>query len=510
MNNKSFRRRFVFIIMIYIVLVLVLWFIYQNTIFSHIQKTGQDSVALAEYSLLSNLEDEFSRMKLVSSTLAGSVYLQEFLAETDPSAYYEKAAPVSEIIRKSTYPIQSADSIVTFNADGTAYRFTGSISQDATAKIYQEVINGGAPVYSVVELDGTEYFCLADPVNIRSSGASTPVGHVVTLSNLNKVRRTIMELDIIDDIDTAVILNDTILLSSNPGLERQSADELERLYGSVAILPVTGTRLYAATAITGEALYYGERLFLATSFVALAALLVAIAILYRLLSKRMVTPILDKTEDLQIDLLKTQIDAHFIVNTIDCIESLSEQGENVKAATAAHNLGGLIRDMHNSEEEVNIYDELEHLRRYIAIMNIRSGDKYSVEFDADDILVEYRMPAQILQPLAENALTHGLGNKGSDCKLAINCRAEKDCVSIRITDNGTGMETDDIRAINFTLNAVDDEWEYEGGGLEGGVALMNIQKRIRARYGKAHGLTVSSIPTQSFTATIRLPYIEDK
>ena len=344
-SNRILRKRFIAIFVVFAIVLLALWAIYHNTVFSQYRSSVRESIELAKNSLLFRLDDEFSRMRLVSSSLAGSIYVQDFLAEDSVAAYYEKAEAVAEIIRKSTYPHLHSDSIVTFTAQGTAYRFTGGISAAAAEKIYREVIQGGAPVYSIVELDGVDYFCLIDPVSLRSIGATIPTGHVVTLSNIAKVRRTVMELSMVTGVDTAVILDDVILISSNPELDGKSYAELERRYGSVVFNQVTGTNLFAVAAITGEAMYYSERLFMTVSIAAIIIFGVAIAILYRMLSTRMVSPLLEKTETMKMGLLKTQINAHFIVNTIDCIERLSEKGDNERAAIAAKNLAGMIRDV---------------------------------------------------------------------------------------------------------------------------------------------------------------------
>jgi len=507
-SNRILRRRFVAIFIVFAVVLLALWAVYHNTVFSQYRSSVRESIELAEYSLLSRLDDEFSRMRLVSSSLAGSIYVQDFLAEGSVTAYYEKAEAVAEIIRKSTYPHLNSDSIVTFTANGTAYRFTGGISAAAADKIYREVILGGAPVYSIVELDGVDYFCLIDPVSRRGTGTTVHTGHVVTLSNIAKVRRTVMDLGMVTGVDTAVILEDVILLSSNPELDGKSYAELERRYGSVVVNRVTGTNLFAAAAITGETLYYGERLFMTVSIAAILIFGAAIALLYRMLSTRMVSPLLEKTETMKMGLLKTQMNAHFIVNTIDCIERLSETGENERAAIAARNLAGMIRDVHEADDEINIYEQLDALGRYIEIMNIRSDDKFVVEIDADDRLVEYRMPAQVLQPLVENALTHGLGNKTGDCRLTITGRAGKDCVVLEVSDNGKGMEPETVHALQELLDGAD-EWEYTDYHLKG-VALVNIQKRIRSRYGKRYGLSVRSSPNEGLAVSVRLPYIEDR
>jgi len=276
----------------------------------------------------------------------------------------------------------------------------------------------------------------------------------------------------------------------------------------VATAHVTGTNLFVAAAITKDALYYGERLFFTVSSAMFIILVIAIAFLYRMLSAKMVNPMLEKAENMQMGLLKTQISAHFVVNTIDCIESLAEQGEMEKTAIAARNLAGMLRNLHESDDEIKIYEQVDHLSAYIEIMNIRNNDKFQISIEMDDLLVEYLMPGQILQPLVENALTHGLGNKKQDCLLTISGRAEKECVLIEVSDNGVGLAQGEtaIKALQEHLDHAD-EWDYSEYKLSG-VALVNIQKRIRARYGKKYGLTIRGGQGAGVTVAVRLPYIK--
>ena len=446
-------------------------------------------------------------MKLVASILSSSIYVQEFLAMQDTSDYYEKAEVVSEIVGKTTYPHINAENIITVTDEGSFYRFKGSISNDAIRRVYNKISKDNMPAYSVIELDDLEYFCFVTPVYKRGSEMKAPTGHIVMLSNLLKFRRTLSKLNTVSGIDTAVIFDDEILLSSNTQLDGSSTDELEELYGSVIISQVTGSDLYVAAAVTKETLNFAENLFVILSAAMTLVLLITFIVLYHTLYYRAISPMFRKTDNMQIGLLKTQINAHFIVNTIDCIESLAEQGEIQKTAKAAKNLSGMLRTLHEADEEINIYDQLEHLNYYTEIMNIRSNNKFIYEIDVDDRLVEYRMPAHILQPIVENALVHGMGNKTDDCRLKITGKIEKPYIIFDIYDNGKGIEANELRWLRERLE--------KAGGLEHienslkGVALVNIQGRIITRYGQGYGLKVNGEVDKGFTVTIHLPMIED-
>ncbi len=508
MNNKIAKRRFAAIMTGYSLLVLIAWFCYNNVVFSHTQQIARVLTSLAGNNLLTRLDSEFSRIRLTSSVIAGSAYVRDFLEEKDVASYYEKAKPAAEIIRKTAYPQMYADSIITITEGGAFYRFTGSVSNEVIANIHSEIKNSSyAPIYSIQEIDGTKYFCHITYVYAHELGQSNPVGSVVILSNLSKMRRMLSEPREVPGIDTAVIFNDKILLSGNIELEGKESAQLNENYGAVTVSQVTGTSLFVAAAVTKETLYKDEQLSFLVLVLMLSALLLLIAGLYRLLSRRMITPMLDKADKMQMGLLGTQISAHFVVNTIVCIEKLSQQGQNEKATAAAANLAEMLRHMHESDEEINVFSELEQLSRYIEIMNIRAGGKFEVEVDVDDVLSDYKMPGHVLQPLVENALTHGLGNKATDCRLTVTGRAYKSHILFEIKDNGVGILSDALEGLNLRLKDTVNH-DYPEKGLDG-VALVNVQKRIQARYGNGYGVSIDSTPGTGTTATVRLPIISD-
>jgi hypothetical protein len=494
----------VLIIIVFTVSVTALWFVYYHAVSRYVGRISEEATILTKSNLLTDLSDEYTRLNAAVSVIGGSIATQEFLVETDVSTYYDRAAAVSEIIRSSVYPSMTGDTIYTVSASGALYRFAGSVSSDAMEGIYQDLL-GRINVYTVVTIGGTDWFCLTSPVYPRAAVSGDPVGHIVILSNLASARRALTKLDVMTGIDTAVIVDSTILFSSNPELDGQSIETLDRLYGAVTVERVAGSSIYAAAAITNEAMNYARRLSQLVFLVAIGILLGTSVLMYKLLSAKMVNPLLQSTDNLHMGLLKTQIDAHFVVNTITCIEGLAHQGKTEKIVTVAQNLAYMLKERYKSDDEINVFEQMEDAERYIEIMNIRSDDKFQVVMDVDDELFRCRMLVQIIQPIVENALTHGLGNKKSDCRLTVSGRLKTDCVLFEISDNGAGMELAPLLALQARL---DDgrEWNDVEYRLRG-VGLTNIQRRVQARYGKQYGLSISGEAEKGLTVTIRLPIV---
>ncbi len=506
-RNRKLRRRFSVTIAVFVAFMLGLWFTYQQTVFSYIRRTAGETIAQTESHLLTMLDDEFSDMKRTVSLLAGNESVQAFLNETDVQRRYAQADVISGIISTAAYPDFTGDNLLTVTADGAFFQFAGSVSSVGLTVIRDNLLTGGM-VYTVLDdLDGGSFFCLATPVYRRVDGESVHAGYVIALQSLTKIRRVLTRLDTPTGIETAVLHNGVILFSSDPKLDGRSADELNRLYGSVTTAQVTGSDLTTATAITKDVLNYGQRQFLTVSLIAVLILLVTMAMLYRWMSAKMVSPMLETADNMQMGLLKLQISAHFVVNTISAIKGLSERGESKKAALAAEHLAKMLRNIHESDEESNIFLQIENLNRYIEIMNIRHDDKFTAEVDVDDRLSGYKMLGQILQPLAENALTHGLLTKDGERNLTVTGVIDGEAVVFEVSDNGVGMETAQIKAMQDMIDTAAD-WDYDEYRIKG-VALLNIQKRIRARYGNGYGLTLRGGPGTGLRVTVRLPLIPE-
>lgn len=505
MTNSKLKKRFIQILALYTILVLVFWFIYHKTVFSYIQKSTEENITLTENNLLRSLDNEFSRMKLTSSSIALSASVQSFLSETDIAEYYAKAQAASEIIHKIAYQYGNTNQIITVSKDGAIFRFNGNISNASVKEIYKDIQDDRLPLYAVVEVDGSSYFAHASPV--YGQKGTHPVGHIIMLVGTEKARRVLTPPEMSTGMDTAILLNDAILLSSNENLDGKNIRELDNIYGTVTVSPVTGSNLYAAVAVSAEVTQYGERLFILVSVSLFLLLILALAFLYRLLSVKMITPMLSYAEQMQMGLLSTQMDAHFVVNTLVGIEMLSSEAENKKAAEMAGNLVAMLQHLHASENEVNVYAEVENVIRYIDIMNIRKNNKYTITENLSDILIEYRMPGQILQPIVENALFHGMGNQTGECILTISGELENNALLIHVADNGKGIPSSTLKELKQCLNKADEQ-DLPKKGLSG-VALVNIQKRIWTRYGKSYGIIIESEEGKGTTVTVRLPVIED-
>ena len=114
----------------------------------------------------------------------------------------------------------------------------------------------------------------------------------------------------------------------------------------------------------------------------------------------------------------------------------------------------------------------------------------------------------ILQPIVENALTHGLHNKDIHAELLIDGKVQDKMIIFEITDNGSGIPPAELQELQRKLSTVEIE-DFPEPGLHG-VALCNIQRRIRLRFGNEYGIVITSTMEKGTKVSVKLPFIADK
>jgi len=565
MKNTPIRRNFIFAVILFTVLVLALWFGYYLLAYDSVRRSARENAEHISERLLDQISTEFAQMRSGAEIIAASTYVQDFLMAESVDDFYSKAGEVAQFLRNAAFSVTSIDNLITIDTSGTFFRFIGSLS-NASCEQLQEAFYLTGSTYTVIGLDGVMFFCHSAPVYSTSSQVLDRIGTVFLLTNLNR-KRSVLADNVMVGVDSVVIHNGIILLSSDDSLEGLAYTELEHLYGLVSRRDIAGTDLSVFAAVKNDVLFPNRIAFIAITLALLVTLLLAVIILYRYLSVYIVKPmssiinnvasldgtthkrlpeisiigkpafeslvyainnLIDRTEistqellmqtqklfeselmqrEMRIGLLTSQIDAHFVVNTITSIHTLSVNGDNEKAGRMAEGLAQIIKHRHMGDELRNLFVELEMVEEYMAIMNIRFDSKFHADYDVDDRLVEYLIPGLMLQPIVENALLHGLQHKEGEAKLRICGFLDNEGVIFEISDNGVGMPPQVLIDLQDSLLEVDYNSVPEPG--LSGVALVNIQRRIRLWFGDEFGLSINSIPKQGTTVTIRLPTIKD-
>lgn len=193
----------------------------------------------------------------------------------------------------------------------------------------------------------------------------------------------------------------------------------------------------------------------------------------------------------QLGALKAQLQPHFLFNTLNAIMSLVRQGRNAEAETMLGRLADLLRflleDSH--AHEVPLGRELEHLRLYLAIEEVRFQDRLRPEVTAEDGLLDALVPHLCLQPVVENAIRHGLGRSATAGRIAVRARRDGAALVLSVTDDGPGLPP-------------------PGSGPPPGIGLANTRARLARLYGDAATLRVENAPPHGVVVTMTLPYRE--
>jgi two-component system LytT family sensor kinase len=193
----------------------------------------------------------------------------------------------------------------------------------------------------------------------------------------------------------------------------------------------------------------------------------------------------------QLDALASQINPHFLFNTLTSISSLI-RSQPETARTLIVKLSGLLRRLLRSQEYfVPLREELEAIDEYLDIESVRFGPKLRVEKHIDPSTLDLIVPSMLLQPLIENSIKHGLSQKLGEGCITIRSSREKGHAIIDVIDNGLGVPAGD-RA------------RAKGNGI----GLRNVNERLRVIYGANYQLQLDSVPGEGTCARIVIPDLE--
>ena len=146
--------------------------------------------------------------------------------------------------------------------------------------------------------------------------------------------------------------------------------------------------------------------------------------------------------ELQMAAIRAQMNPHFLFNSLNSVQNLIQQNKGREAHLYLSDFAGLIRKVlrNSDKEEVSLEEELEMVEQYLKLEQLRFGFEYRIEVDNDIDKGMFMLPSMILQPLAENALMHGLQHKTGDKKLLIRIFKIEDAIQVTVEDNGIGLQ----------------------------------------------------------------------
>lgn len=205
---------------------------------------------------------------------------------------------------------------------------------------------------------------------------------------------------------------------------------------------------------------------------------------------------LRKTE---LKALQAQINPHFLYNTLDSIAWMCEQGRNADAVKMVHALARLFRiSISRGHELIPIAKEIEHAESYLQIQMYRYKNQFTYAFDVDPGCLGYYCNKITLQPIIENAITHGLDLMVEEGRIDVRVRSDGEDIVFSVQDNGVGMSEEQIEA---TMRQEPTD--------RTGIGIRNVNDRLKIYFGRGYGLHITSEPDVGTCVEIRMPKIRE-
>lgn len=203
----------------------------------------------------------------------------------------------------------------------------------------------------------------------------------------------------------------------------------------------------------------------------------------------------------ELDVLQSQINPHFLYNTLDSITWMIEGEKNEEAAFMITQLAKLFRiSLSKGHTIISIRDELQHAQSYMNIQKIRYKNKFEVVFDIDPEILDHCVVKLVLQPILENAINYGI-REMDGCGIINVCgKKADDRIILSVSDNGMGIPDDEIGFLLKDTNRI----RKRGSG----VGLVNVNNRIKILFGGQYGLYIESELDEGTTVYINIPAIE--
>lgn len=214
----------------------------------------------------------------------------------------------------------------------------------------------------------------------------------------------------------------------------------------------------------------------------------------------------NEQQKMEFKMLASQINPHFLYNTLETIRMKAFTAGDKEVATAIKLLGKSMRYVleNTGMGDTTLQAEIDHILTYLQIQQLRFGDRvnYVLTVEPGMQLAEYRVLPLLLQPIVENGIVHGLEARESNGTIWISIYVRENVVYVDISDNGCGM---DEETLNTVMAKVQD---YTRKRRKSSIGLYNINRRIKLNYGEEYGLDIQSTPGEGTMVRVTIPVLK--
>ena len=201
--------------------------------------------------------------------------------------------------------------------------------------------------------------------------------------------------------------------------------------------------------------------------------------------------------------LQAQINPHFLYNTLDTMSSIASLQNCQTVSYLSQSLANIFRyTLNMSNPLATVSEEISHVRNYVYVMDVRNRSAVQYEFHIDKDTFSDILPRVSIEPIVENALSHGLKNsRRPDKKVSIVIRHDGELLNVTVSDNGVGTDEQEVRAhMNDEKNMLGEKGHSIG--------LTNINNRLKRLFGDEYGIIFESTPDEGTDVTIRVPVMK--
>ncbi len=209
-------------------------------------------------------------------------------------------------------------------------------------------------------------------------------------------------------------------------------------------------------------------------------------------------------KEAELGALQMQINPHFLYNTLQIMDIMAEEAEAYEISDACQALSTVFRYSISRKEEVTLKEELEHVKNYMFIQMLRFEDRLEVEYEIRPETLHLEIIRFIIQPIVENSIVHGMEQQEGMCRIKIMTEIIQDILTITITDTGVGMSAAQLEQFRYEINRESMQEDVTRKNY-GGIAMRNVNQRIKLKYGGIYGLYIRSEKNKGTKVIINLP-----
>ena len=210
-------------------------------------------------------------------------------------------------------------------------------------------------------------------------------------------------------------------------------------------------------------------------------------------------------KEAEIKALQQQINPHFMHNIMETIMGLASEGMDDEVIMVSECMSRMLRYNMRFENITTLREEVKQVQNYVKVLKVRFGNRFEAYFDIDEACMDCNIVKFTLQPLVENAISHGLAETLRDGILRMRVKKEDDKIAIMIFDNGTGIVPEKLEELKHRL---EETWEHPLDYIEQykSLGILNVHLRLRMYYGEEYSIELFSKVGKGTCFSIKIPY----